>query len=89
MQIACNITISGVVQGVSFRYYTRETAHDLGIVGFIQNLPGGNVYIECQGEEENLKQFIAWCKTGPDRARIDSIDIVSMEPKNFLDFQIK
>lgn len=89
MEKAFNITISGLVQGVSFRYYTREMANDLGIVGVIQNLPNGNVYIECQGEEENLKKFVSWCKLGPDRARIDTIDIVSMEPKNFVDFQIK
>lgn len=89
MEKALNITISGVVQGVSFRYYTREMANELGICGFVTNLPNGQIYIECQGEADRLDEFVKWCKLGPDRARVDNIDIVTMEPKNFSDFQIK
>lgn len=84
-----NITIYGLVQGVSFRYHAREQANNLSITGFVKNLPNARVYIECQGDDENLERFVEWCQQGPDMAKVKKLDIVEAEPKDFLDFQIK
>ena len=48
------IKVFGKVQGVGFRYYTQRKAVELGITGFVQNRPDGSVYIEAEGEEEDL-----------------------------------
>ena len=53
------ITISGKVQNVGFRFHTHKKAQQLGVKGFVKNLANGNVYIEAEAEEDNLDQFIA------------------------------
>jgi len=45
-----NITVKGRVQGVGFRYSAMEAAEELGIKGFVRNMPDGSVYIEAEGE---------------------------------------
>lgn len=83
-----NITVAGRVQGVFFRASTKTSADHLSIHGFVKNLNDGTVYIEAEGEEENLKQFVAWCSLGPKAARVDSCVVVESEVANFTDFEI-
>jgi len=52
-----NIWISGKVQRVGFRFTAMQTAYRYGIVGFIQNMKDGSVYIEAEGEEGPMKCF--------------------------------
>ena len=63
-----HLIIKGKVQGVFYRQSTLETANQLGINGFVQNEPDGNVYMEVEGEEAQLNKLIEWCRTGPSRA---------------------
>ena len=86
---ALKINVSGKVQGVFFRASAREAAEKLSIKGFAQNQPDGSVLIEAAGEEENLKQFIDWCKQGPPRAEVSNLDVQESELKNFDRFEIK
>jgi acylphosphatase len=72
-----SLLIKGKVQGVFYRKSTAEKATEIGLTGFVKNLPDGNVYAEAQGTKEQLQNFINWCKRGPDRARVD--DIVAEE----------
>jgi acylphosphatase len=83
------ITISGKVQGVFFRASAMEQAGALGIKGFVRNEPDGSVYIEAEGEEIILEQFIEWCWQGPPRARIDKLDVVEGVTRNFEGFEVK
>jgi acylphosphatase len=59
-----NIKIFGQVQGVFFRGSAKQKAQDLGITGFVRNVLGA-VYIEAEGSEEALEQFLGWCRHGP------------------------
>lgn len=58
MKIHVNISVSGRVQKIGFRYSTLEVANQLGIAGFVQNQPDGSVYIEAEGPEESVETFI-------------------------------
>lgn len=49
--------VSGRVQGVAFRYWTRETASRLGLDGWTRNLPDGRVEVLAQGDEETLERL--------------------------------
>jgi acylphosphatase len=69
------IKVSGRVQGVFFRASTKAKAEELGISGYVQNEAEGEVYIEAEGEEESLEQFIAWCKRGPELAQVTSCTV--------------
>ncbi|HOY31793.1 MAG TPA: acylphosphatase [Bacteroidales bacterium] len=89
MNIHLNITVSGRVQKIGFRYSTLDVATQLGIHGFVRNLPNGNVYIEAEGREEDVRAFAAWCRQGPPWARVDDIEVEKSEIKGYPDFTIK
>jgi len=61
----CAIVVIGRVQGVGFRFFTKETADMYGISGWVRNCFNGNVEVEAQGNEELLRQFIKEIKKGP------------------------
>lgn len=71
--------IAGDVQGVGFRWSARERARDLGLTGYVQNLPDGRVEIVAEGSETSLEAFKTFCYRGPDGARVTAVDI-SEEP---------
>ena len=85
-----NIKIYGRVQGVFFRHSAKQKAKELGIKGFVRNEPDDAVYIEAEGEEENLKQFSDWCRQGPASAQVKKNESeFTSEIKNFSDFVIE
>jgi acylphosphatase len=67
------LRISGRVQGVCYRWYTRDTAADLGLSGWVRNLPDGAVELVAEGPREKLEQLLGWCRRGPDLARVTDI----------------
>ncbi len=73
--IANKITLTGRVQGVGFRISTKAVADQLGVKGFVKNLPNGNVYIEAEAEDIYMQEFLNWCKLGPDEALAESINV--------------
>lgn len=82
-----NIKIFGFVQGVFFRFSAQEKAKILGINGFVRNESDGTVYIEAEGEEDDLRQFLNWCHKGPSGARVEKVESeFSSKIKNFADF---
>ena len=56
-----------------FRAETQQKALELGIRGWVRNNPDGTV--EAVAEGQSLDNFIAWCKKGPSRAKVEKIDI--------------
>lgn len=85
---ALQMVVSGRVQGVFYRASTKAVADQLGVKGIIKNLTDGRVYVEAEGEEWIMEEFVAWCKYGPDDARVDDISIKETELKNYRNFEI-
>jgi acylphosphatase len=86
---SAQIRITGRVQGVGFRYYTVMKAKEYGISGFVMNAGDGAVFIEAEGDEEDLDSFILWCEKGPVSARVDNVDITPGVVKSYKGFGIK
>lgn len=86
---AAIIKIYGKVQGVGFRFYTNKKAKELEIKGFVKNKPDGSVYIEAEGQEENLLLFINWCNDGPMWARVSKVESQFIPFTGFEDFQVR
>ena len=84
-----SITVYGKVQGVFYRQSTREKAAGLGITGYVRNLPDDTVYILATGTEEQLNEFINWCKLGPSKARVSNIDVKELPVQQFSNFRIE
>lgn len=57
-KIRKHIVFYGRVQGVGFRYYAANKANQLGLTGWVKNLPDGTVEMEVQGEEPLIDQLI-------------------------------
>lgn len=84
-----DIIIYGRVQGVGYRFSARSFARKYSIKGFVRNLPDGSVYIEAEGNEDNVNYFISWCRQGPPGAIVDDLEISDGEMKNFSGFDIR
>ncbi|MBN1951957.1 MAG: acylphosphatase [Bacteroidales bacterium] len=82
------ITVTGRVQGVGFRFSCRTMAQSLGIKGFVKNLYTGDVYIEAEGTEVQMKHFIEWCYKGPGYANVRDVIIDSGDVRGFKFFDI-
>jgi len=83
-----NITVSGKVQGVSYRISAKAQAELLGVKGFVQNESNGNVYIEAEADEKIMHHFLEWCKQGPSRASVDELKVEEAALKNFSTFEV-
>ena len=86
---AVTMRIYGRVQGVGFRYYAQKEAVARQISGWIRNMPDGSVYIEAEGDKEQLEQFINWCETGPQWARVTDVEKQYVPLKGYSGFEIR
>ena len=66
-------TVSGRVQGVSYRASTRKVATRLGLTGWVRNLANGDVELVAEGAPEQLDELVAWAHEGPIFARVDAV----------------
>ena len=57
-KIRKHIIFYGRVQGVGFRYYAVNKANQLGLTGWVRNLPDGTVEMEVQGNEPSIDELI-------------------------------
>ena len=74
--VRAHVIISGMVQGVFFRSETRDETKKLRVKGWVRNLPDGRVEAVFEGEEENVKKLIEFCRRGPPGARVTDVDII-------------
>lgn len=74
-----SIIVSGKVQGVWYRKYTAEKATELGISGFVKNLPDDSVYILATGTDEQLNALVQWCYIGSPKSRVEKVEVKEEE----------
>lgn len=89
MDIARQIIVFGKVQGVGFRYYAKQKAEELKLKGFIQNEKDGSVCIKVMGNDYIVKQFIDWCRIGPQWAQVVKVHLVDLPIFKTEGFSIK
>jgi acylphosphatase len=87
--ICVRIFISGKVQGVGYRFSTRQQAQKLGVNGWVKNLPDGRVEAVLAGDRPAVEQMIQWCRVGPAAAVIEKITVEEMESRVIKGFTIK
>jgi acylphosphatase len=67
------LQIRGRVQGVGFRFYAEDVAQELGLAGWVRNVPDGTVEAYAEGPRAALDTFIEQLRQGPPLARVESI----------------
>lgn len=80
-----SVKIHGEVQGVGFRYFTRELAREFGIVGWVRNVHDDTVEVTAEGEEGRLARFVGMLREGPSRAEVESVDVEWLPPTGEFD----
>lgn len=65
--------VYGYVQGVFFRDFVSRRARELGLTGYVRNLPDGTVEVRAEGERKQLEQLIDHLKVGPRLAKVEKV----------------
>jgi acylphosphatase len=74
---ALKVVVTGKVQGVMFRNFTLHHAENLGLAGYVRNLPGGKaVEIEAEGDRSRLEKLLKLVEPGPPHAIVESLSPV-------------
>lgn len=88
MNQAIHCFITGRVQGVSFRYYTQKQAQQLGLTGWVRNLPDGRVETLACGDADALTSFQRWLQQGPSMAQVTEVSCETVPVSHFSQFEI-
>lgn len=67
--------VSGRVQGVNFRHYTVQTAHQIGLSGWVHNRADGRVEAVAEGTRRQLERFADFLHTGSPSAHVDEVQL--------------
>ena len=79
MKVRAHVFVTGRVQGVFFRSETRYEARKHHVVGWIRNLPDDRLEGVFEGEQEDVKKLVEFCRRGPPAAQVKET-VVSYEP---------
>jgi acylphosphatase len=83
------VVVRGRVQGVFFRDTARRRADAAGVAGWVSNRPDGAVEAVFEGDPEAVDQLVEFCRRGPSRADVDSVDVVEEEPEGLSGFEVR
>ena len=87
---AVRIIVSGLVQGVGFRYYVYRQAKSLGLAGYARNLPTGQVEIIASGDKGLIDELVKSARVGPSHASVSDVQLEEIEIfEPFKDFGIR
>jgi len=75
MYVRAYIIVSGMVQGVGYRYFVLKVAHRMELTGWVKNLPNGDVEIDVEGPRGLIESFIRELRVGNAWATVRNIDV--------------
>ena len=85
-----HVFVAGKVQGVGFRWSARYRACELGLTGWVCNLPGRRVELCFQGEQQAVDKMEDWCRAGPPFSRVTGISVSEDAPvEGETDFEVR
>ncbi len=88
--VNAKISVSGMVQGVGYRWYADRTARKYDLTGYVENRQDGSVFLEVEGKRSWIEDFIKELNKGPRLARVDQVAVEWGEAHHlFINFKIK
>jgi acylphosphatase len=82
------VRVTGRVQGVFFRATAARTARALGVSGWIANGPDGAVEAAFEGPPGAIEDLVAWCRRGPEHARVEGVEVTDETPTGETGFRV-
>jgi acylphosphatase len=83
------VVVHGWVQGVFFRDSLRREAARAGVAGWVRNTNDGGVEAVFEGAPDAVATLVAWCHSGPSRARVDRVDVTDEPPERLTGFRVR
>jgi acylphosphatase len=83
-----HLMVEGKVQGVYYRAMAKEVADKLQLSGWVRNTRQGNVETVATGTQQQLQQFIDWCKHGPPQAKVTFVEVIYKDEETFDGFNV-
>jgi len=81
--------VSGVVQGVNYRYFCYQNATEMNIKGYAKNLYNGDVEVIANGEDGLINDFIKFLKVGPRASKVSSVQVEELDTcEEYSDFSV-
>lgn len=87
--IARRAVVAGLVQGVGFRWATRDEAIRLGVAGWVRNRPDGSVEAHAEGPPLQVEELLDWLSRGPLGSVVTSLSVEVAAPEGVSGFQIR
>ncbi|MEM9567169.1 MAG: acylphosphatase [Cyanobacteria bacterium P01_E01_bin.34] len=84
-----HVFVSGTVQGVAYRAYTRQNATDLGVSGWVRNLRDGRVEAVFEGSTDAVEQMVQWCYSGSPSAVVTNVETAYNTPTGLQGFEVR
>ncbi len=79
-RVRLRAVVHGIVQGVSFRYYTQREARRLGLRGYVRNCSDGTVEVVAEGPRRAVDELYSWLHSGPPSAEVWNVDAIWHAP---------
>jgi acylphosphatase len=89
MALARHAIVHGRVQGVAFRHHTKVLARELGLAGWVRNLPGGEVEVWIEGDEDAQQRLVTWLGHGPPLAQVAGLELSERPPQGLAGFVVR
>jgi acylphosphatase len=86
--IARKIVVEGIVQGVGFRWATRDEAVRLGIAGWVRNRSDGSVEAHVEGPPNVVEAMLDWLSRGPIGSVVASVSVEAVDPGGLEGFRV-
>jgi acylphosphatase len=86
---AVRVRVSGVVQGVGFRYFTHRVAVSLGLDGYVRNMSDGSVEAVVEGDSMMVDVFLDKIGTGPPASSVRGLRVSEIPPVGYDGFDIR
>ncbi|HET7576688.1 MAG TPA: acylphosphatase [Sphingomicrobium sp.] len=88
-RIARRVRVTGRVQGVFFRAWTRDEAQSLGVTGWVRNCSDGSVEAQIEGDPEAIDELLDLIREGPPDARVDNLSVEEADPEGLGTFDVR
>jgi len=89
MKESVHVFVSGMVQGVFYRSWTEDTARQLGLSGWVRNLPDGRVEAVFEGQKSRVDRMVELCRKGPPHAKVDKVEARKERVSGFAGFEVR
>ena len=86
---ARHVRVTGRVQGVFFRDWTRQQAQQLQLTGWVRNCSDGSVEAHFEGDEAAIDRLIERMREGPSAARVQDVQVEKAEPEGAGRFEVR